>query len=266
MKIKIFVTILLVFVLAAGIGLYAYQKNALSEEEYMAAASAYLEEQKKDLDGAEIAPIDVDLATGRVVRRHADSPFMIDRVISYIMNATEVRQVEDIPELAHPLVYVGDKMKGNNEKLYFSEGKTILEFSLSEPDRLAFLLYLTESGSLYPKVKDAFTEGVIRQLQNELNFGDKDIMKFSNGYLESIDIKTQETADVLFQCIRNCVQINDLTDADIEPMALPIEINGHGIGTFDMIFVTYEETGQFISISFSTEDSEYFYDYVMTLQ
>lgn len=162
MKIKIFVSILLVFALAAGIGLYAYQKNALSEEEYMAAAIAYLEEQKKDLDDAETAPIDVDLATGRVIRIHADSPFMIDRVISYIMNATEVRQVEDIPELAHPLVYVGDKMKGNNEKLYFSEGKTILEFSMSETDRLAFLLYLTESGSLYPEVKDAFTEGVIR--------------------------------------------------------------------------------------------------------
>ena len=266
MKIKIFVSILLFFALAAGIGLYAYQKNALSEEEYMAAAIAYLEEQKKDLDDAETAPIDVDLATGRVIRIHADSPFMIDRMISYIMNATEVRQVEDIPELAHPLVYVGDKMKGNNEKLYFSEGKTILEFSMSETDRLAFLLYLTESGSLYPEVKDAFTEGVIRQLQNELTFGDKDILKFSNGYLESIDIKTQETADVLFQCIRNCVQINDLTDADLEPMALPIKVNGHGIGTFDMIFVTYEETGQFISIGFSTEDSEHFYDYVMTLQ
>ena len=69
------------------------------------------------------------------------------------------------------------------KKLYFSEGKTILEFSLSEPDRLAFLLYLTESGSLYPKVKGAFTSGLIRLLQNELNFGVKDIMKFSNGYL-----------------------------------------------------------------------------------
>lgn len=266
MKIKTFILILLVFVLAAGIGLYSYQKNALSEEEYMAAAIAYLEEQKKDLDGAETAPVDVDLATGRVIRIHADNPFMIDRIISYLMNATKVCQVEDIPELAYPLVYVGDKMSGNNERLYFYEGKKILEFTLHETDRLALLLYLTGSGSLYSEVKDAFTEGVILQLQNELNFGDEDILKFSNGHLESIDIKTKETADVLFQCIRNCVQINDLTDADIEPMALPIEINGHGIGAFDMIFAAYKETGQFISISFSSADSEHFYDYVMTLQ
>ncbi len=90
-------------------------------------------------------------------------------------------------------------------------------------------------------------------------------MTLSNGYLESIDIKTQETAEMLFACIRNCVQITDLTDADIEPMALPIEINGRGTGALDMIFATYQETGQFICISFSKEDSERFYDYVMAL-
>ena len=106
---------------------------------------------------------------------------------------------------------------------------------------------------------------MIRQLQNEINFGDADILKFSNGHLESIDIKMQDTAEVLFQCIRNCVQINDLTDVNVEPMALPIEINGQGIGTFGMFFVTYKETGQFICIGFSQEDSERFYDYVMAL-
>lgn len=266
MRIKIVVSILLVFVLAAGIGLYAFQKDAHGEETPRAAAIAYLESLKKDLEGAKAIPLDVDPATGRVIGIHADSPYRIDRMIAYCANAAEVRQVEDIPELAHPLVYAGDKMTGNNETLYFSEGDTIYAFSLSEADRLAFLLYLTESGSLYPAVQDAFTEGVIRQLQNELHFGDKDILTFSNGHLESIDIKTPETAAVLFQCIRNCVQISDLTDADLEPMALPLEINGQGTGTFDMIFTTYQETGQLICISFSAADAGHFYDYVMALQ
>ena len=70
---------------------------------------------------------------------------------------------------------------------------------------------------------------------------------------------------MLFECIRNCVQINDLTDANVAPMALPIEINGQGTGTFGMFFATYKETGQFICIGFSQEDSEHFYDYVMAL-
>ena len=266
MKIKTLVPILLGFVLAAGIGVYAYQKNAPGKEEYMAAAIAYLEEQKTALDGAETIPMDIDWATGRVIRIHADSPYTIDRIISYLTNVTEVCRVEDIPELAYPLVYVGDKISGNNEKLYYSADKKILEFTLSETDSLAFLLYLTGSGSLYPEIKEFFIEGVIRQLQNEINFGDSDILKFSNGHLESIDIKTQETAEVLFECIRNCVQINDLTDVSLEPMALPILVNGRGAGTFEMFFATYQETGQFICISFAPEDSARFQDYVMELQ
>ncbi len=263
---KTLVPILLGFVLAAGIGVYAYQKNAPGKEEYMAAAIAYLEEQKTALDGAETIPMDIDWATGRVIRIHADSPYTIDRIISYLTNVTEVCRVEDIPELAYPLVYVGDKISGNNEKLYYSADKKILEFTLSETDSLAFLLYLTGSGSLYPEIKEFFIEGVIRQLQNEINFGDSDILKFSNGHLESIDIKTQETAEVLFHCIRNCIRITDLTDVSLEPMALPILVNGRGAGTFEMFFATYQETGQFICISFAPEDSARFQDYVMELQ
>lgn len=263
---KVLVPILLVFVLAAGIGVYAYQKNVTGEKEYRTAAIAYLEDQKRALYGTETVPIDVDSETGRFIRIYADDPNTIDRIITYLMNATEVRRVKEIPELAYPLVYVGDKMSGNNEKLYYAEGNTILEFSLNETDSLAFLLCLTGSGSPYPEVKEFFTEGVIQQLQNELNFGDQDILTFSNGYLVGIDIKTQETAEVLFQCIRNCVQINDLTDVNLEPMALPIVVNGQGTGTFDRFFATYQETGQFICIRFTPEDSERFQDYVMALQ
>ncbi len=262
---KVLVPILLVFVLATGIGVPAYQKNVTGEKEYVATAIAYLEDQKRALYGTETVPIDIDSETGRFIRIYADNPNTIDRIIKYIMNATEVRRVKEIPELAYPLVFVGDKISGNNEKLYYSEGNKILEFSLNETDSLAFLLYLTGNGALYPEVKESFAEGVIRQIQNELNFGDKDILTFSNGYLESIDIKTQETAEVLFQCIRNCVQINDLTDVNLEPMALPIVVNGRGMGTFNMFFATYQETGQFICISFTPEDSERFQDHVMAL-
>ena len=119
---------------------------------------------------------------------------------------------------------------------------------------------------MYPEVKEAFSEGVIRQLQNEIVFGDQDVLTFSNGYLKSIDIKTPETEEMLFACIRNCVQITDYTDAALVPMALPIKINGEEYGTFDTFFATYQETGQFIGISFSKEDSENFYNYVMSLQ
>lgn len=102
-----------------------------------------------------------------------------------------------------------------------------------------------------PNDKAAITESVVRQLQKEIVFADHNVVTFCNGHLEAIDIKTQGTAEMLFACIRNCVQITDLTDAYLEPMALPIEINGQGSGTFEMFFATYQETGQFICISFS---------------
>lgn len=57
------------------------------------------------------------------------------------------------------------------------------------------------------------------------------------GYLESIDIKTQKTAEMLFMCIRNCAGITDLTDMNLQPMALPIEINGQGMGTFGEFYI-----------------------------
>lgn len=115
--------------------------------------------------------------------------------------------------------------------------------------------------------EDNIAEGVIRQLQKEIAFGEQDIVTFfSNGYLKSIDIKTQKTAEMLFMCIRNCEGITDLTDVNLQPMALPIEINGQGMGTFREFYITYQETGQFICISFTPEDSERFQDYVMSLR
>lgn len=266
MKIRTLAPIILIIVLAVGLGVYAYRKNVPSEEDFMAVALAYLEEQKTALDETETIPMDVDTQTDRVIGVHVDSPRMVNSIISFITKATEVRQVKTIPELTCPLVYVGERMTGNNEKLYYSEAKKIVEFSLSETDSLGFLLYLSGYGTTYPEVKEAFSEGVIRQLQNEIAFGNKDVLTFNNGYLEAIDIKTQETAEVLFQCIRNCVHITDLTDVSLEPMALPIEINGRGTGTFEMFFTTYQETGQLICISFSTEDSKSFRDYVMALE
>lgn len=267
MKKRRMALIVLIVFLSAGVGIYICFKNASGEEEYMAAALAYLEEQKAVLYGAERIPIELDPQTNRVISVYIDHPDMVDRVSSWLMKATRVQRVKRIPELAYPHIYVGDKMTGNNEKIYYSKGGKILAFSLSETDSLGFLLYLSGGiGAMYPEVREAFSEGVIRQLQNEIVFGDQDVLTFSNGYLEAIDIKTPETAERLFACIRNCVQIIDYTDTSIKTMELPIEINGVGHGTFDTFFVTYQETGQFIGISFSPEDSESLYQYVMSLQ
>lgn len=266
MKKSVLLPLLLGAILILCIGVSRHQHSAFSEQDERLKACTYLEQLEASLEGAETVPMEMDEQTGSVIGVHADSPNMVKRVNTYLAKAVEVRRVKSIPELAYPLVYLGDRMTGNYETLYLSEDGTITEFSLGETDRLAFLLYLSGTGAMYPEVKAAFSEGVIRQLQDAIVFADEDVVTCSDGNLESIEIKTPETAQMLFQCIQNCVQITDLTDADIEPMALPIAINGRGMGTFEMLFVTYEETGQVLSIAFSPEDAQCFRDYVTALQ
>lgn len=110
-------------------------------------------------------------------------------------------------------------------------------------------------------------EGVIRILRDGLDFGDKDTLTFDNGYLESIDIKSNETAEALFHCIRNCVRIVDLTGAALEPMHLPIKMNGKELvpSTYDCLYIDYPKTEQFLCIVFSEDDSAAFYEYIMAL-
>lgn len=266
MKHRVLLPFFLVAVLILCFGVSVHQHRAFSEHDERLKARSYLEQLEASLEDAETVPMEMDEQTGRVIGVHADSPSMVKRVNAYLANAAEVRRVKSIPVLAYPLVYLGDRMTGNNQALYYSDNGTITEFSLDETDQLAFLLYLSGTGTMYPEVKAAFPEGVIRQLRDQIVFGDQDVITYKDGNWASIDIKTPETVQMLFHCIQHCVQISDLTDADLEPMALPIEINGQGTGTFETFFVTYEETGQFLSIAFSPEDAQCFRNYATTLQ
>lgn len=266
MKKSVCLLLLLAASLALGLGDAADRHCAFREEDERRRACAYLERLEASLEDAETVPMKLDAQTGSVIEVHGDSPTMVRRVRRYLSNAVAVQRVKSIPALTYPLVYLGDSMTGNYETLYYAEDGTITAFSLCETDRLAFLLYLTGTGAVYPEVKAAYSEGVIKQLEAEIAFGPQDILTYCGDELESIEIKTPETAHMLFQCIQNCVQIIDLTDADLEPMALPVEINGRGTGTFEMLYVTYEETGQILGIVFSPKDAADFRGYVAALR
>jgi len=114
--------------------------------------------------------------------------------------------------------------------------------------------------------KNDMAEWVITNLKNDLTFEEHDILTFSSGHLSSIDIKSEETAEMLFQCIRNCRSVADLTGAALKPEHLPILINGKEIGTFEHIYAENPETEQFFSFNFTEEDSAAFYEYVMALE
>ena len=116
-------------------------------------------------------------------------------------------------------------------------------------------------------VKKAFTDSVIRQLRRDIDFGDKDILTFAeNGNLVSIEIKTPETAEVVFKCIRECTRIRDVTDVHFSDLPPPRVIIKGTYADFGCIYLTYKVTGRRYHISFSDENEEYFYNYVMGLK
>lgn len=130
---------------------------------------------------------------------------------------------------------------------------------------LALFLYLNGYGLNYPVVRTVLEERAIQELENEIVFGEKDILTYIDGYLISIDIKTQNTAAVLYQCIRNSIEVTDLSDVNLAPAHLPIQINGQGKGDFEVYYTTDIKTGRFIAFYFAEEDSKNFYEYVMAL-
>ncbi len=265
-KKTVVVSVVLFLVLACGIAIYARPKHASDKEEYLAEVLLYLEGQKTAMENAESIPLETDPQTGRVIEIHTDNNSMIDKTIALISRADEVKPVKSLPPLEYPLVYIGDKLRGNNERLYFFRGSQMIEFTLKQTDQIGYLIYLTGAGAVYPQVRATITDAVIGRLQKEIALRDEDTLIFNNGCFEAIEIETQESSEQLFQCIRNCVQIMDLTDVSLEPMELPIQINGQGVGTYQAFFTTYPETNQYIGIYFSSEDSECFYNYVMGLQ
>ena len=113
-------------------------------------------------------------------------------------------------------------------------------------------------------VKKVFTDGVVRRLRRDIDFGDKDILTFAeNGELVSIEIKTPETAEVVFKCIRECTSIRDVTNIHFKPMDFPIKI-GRYAGTFGGLSI--RNNVRCYRISYSDENEEYFYNYVMGLK
>lgn len=132
--------------------------------------------------------------------------------------------------------------------------------------RIAYI-NLLKSENTPQWVKKVFTDGVVRQLRREIDFGDKDILTFAeNGEVASIEIKTPETAEVFFKCIRECTHICDLTGVQFSTSPPPRVIIKGTYADFGCIYLTYKVTGRYYCISYSDENEEYFYNYVMGLK
>lgn len=237
-------------------------------------ACAYLQSQKYDESDPEAVPVRSDPIksnpAGRILSIQVNSNPNIDLLISCVGQAQEVRRVDAIPELPSPRVRCGENLLGNWERLYYTDpaSRHITEFTLTQADSMRLGLCLTPYGPACPEILELYVSELTDYLQSRMPEEGEDQFKVSeNGYLESVNIRTQETLDRYLDCVRNSVHIEDTTDRICGIWVMPPYVRVAGRDTCDCEYVTYTSpaTGRHIAFALAWEDTVAFAGYLADL-
>lgn len=235
------------------------------------AACAYLQSQKYDESDPEAAPVRIDPIdadpAGRTISMRMNSSESIDLLAACIQRAREVRRVDSIPPLARPRVRCGDSLRGSWDRLYFTapSSRHITEFTLTREDSMVLGLRLTAYGPVFPEIRDLYVQELADYLQSRMpEEGEDQFQLDENGYLESVDIRTQETLERYLDCVRNSPSIWDQTDALCGIWMMPPLVRVAGRAACDCEHVTYTSpcTGRSIAFSIAPEDTRAFVRYL----
>lgn len=129
----------------------------------------------------------------------------------------------------------------------------------------AVILHIPESGEPTEFTKNLYKNIAISQLDKEIDFVGQDIVTFEDGILRTFEIRSHESAEVLYSYIRNSSCIMDLTHSCLAPEEIPLLVGDSCSGGFTHIYFTLPVTHRFISFYFTEEDSELFYEYVISV-
>lgn len=235
------------------------------------AACAYLQSQKYDESDPEAAPARIDPIdanpAGRTISMRMNSGESIDLLAACIQRAREVRRVDSIPPLAQPRVTCGDSLRGSWDRLYYTSpsSRHITEFILTQADSMALGLRLTAYGPVFPEIRDLYVQELADYLQSRMpEAGEDQFQLDENGYLESVNIRTQETLERYLDCVRNSPCIWDQTGALCGIWMTPPLVRVAGRATCDCEYVTYTSpsTGRSIAFSIASEDTQSFAAYL----
>lgn len=129
----------------------------------------------------------------------------------------------------------------------------------------ALILHIPSSGEASALTKAVYADIAISQIEKEIDFTGVDIVSFDNGVLSTIEIKSHESAEVIFGCIRNAAYIMDLTHASLSPEDIPLLVSDSCSGSFTHIYITLPLTHRLIAFYFTEADSQTLSEYVMSL-
>ena len=162
-----------------------------------------------------------------------------------------MQRVDAIPELSPPRVRCGDNLRGNWERLYYIDpaSRHITEFTLTRADSMRLGLCLVPYGHAYPEILDLYVAELADYLQSRMpDEGEDQFEVDAYGYLESVNIRSQETLDRYLDCVRNCSSILDQTDVICGIYVLPPSVRVAGRNACNCHYVTYTSpsTGRYI--------------------
>lgn len=129
----------------------------------------------------------------------------------------------------------------------------------------ALILHIPTSGEPLGLTKAIYTKIAISQVEKEIDFAAEDIVGFDGGVFSTIEIKSHESAEVIFGCIRNASYIMDLTNASLSPENIPLLVSGSCSGGFTHVYITLPLTHRLICFQFTDEDSQMLCEYVMSV-
>jgi len=120
------------------------------------------------------------------------------------------------------------------------------------------------------KAREKLLEEVVKLYDEQIDYSGSDSVELvenvSGIYVERFVIHTPESAEMLFNCIRNAEAVHDLTGIPLSPEHLPLYISEENhIGSFDHVYIDFPPTEQFLGIYFTEEDSKSFYEHALSL-
>lgn len=128
------------------------------------------------------------------------------------------------------------------------------------------VLYIPKSGrNACSLTKKIYSNIVIRQLEENIDFTGEDLVTFQDGRFCSFEIGSHESAEVLYTCIRSAAKLGDYTNACLAPQEIPILVNSACSGTFGMIYYPLPTSGRLIGFQFTEENTEHFRAYIASI-
>lgn len=222
--------------------------------------SLHYDESDPEACPARLDPVDTNPA-GQVTCMEINSNAGLELLAGLIGRAEGTRRVDAVPRLSYPRLRCGEYLRGNWEKLYYTDPRSrrITEFTLGRADAMALAVRLVPFGRNYPEIQEYFAGELAEQLYPLLPEEGADVFRRDeNGFLESVEIRERETLDRYLACVRNSACLSDMRDWDCGPWLLSptVQVGEETVGNCEFVTFTSPSTGIPLYIGFEWKEGQ----------